>query len=440
MMRNTSDKQNNAPTSRDSGCKTAIPLEILRQFAFAVPYGYVVSDYGQKHNPIIFVNPAVEKITGYKVNEILGKSCSFLLGKDNNQKLFKQLQDAVKKGQQATVLVSNNKKDGTLYYTELSLIPINDPNGKVSYCVWTQRDITDQVKTEEKMARLIAEKEKRFAAFMEHASEAIWRIDFRPPISLDDPEVKQIKDIFNNGIFSEANDAGAKIYGLTEGRKVVDKPLNEFFTDSAKENVKAATNIVRSKFKQKNLISKEKASDGTYKTILNNLSPFIEDNKVYYIWGSGLDISDLFETQKKLRLSKIELENKNIALRELIIQIGHEKREVEERIKANLEEVILPILDKIKVNCSEEAYVNQLSNDLKNLTSPLGQRVSEIRAKLSPREFEVCNLVKNGFSNKEIANFLNIAVHTVEKHRRMARKKLGLVNKGINLSSFLLSE
>jgi DNA-binding CsgD family transcriptional regulator len=242
---------------------------------------------------------------------------------------------------------------------------------------------------------------------------------------MDDPEAKQVRDIFNNGIFSEANDAGAKIYGLTEGREVTGRLLNEFFTDSVKENVK---------------ISKEKASDGTYKTILNNLSPFIEDNKVYYIWGSGLDISDLFETQKKLRLSKIELENKNIALRELIIQIGHEKREVEERIKANLEEVILPTLDKIKVNCSEEAYVDQLSNEIKNLTSPLGQRVSEIRAKLSPREFEVCNLVKNGFSNKDIASFLNIALHTVEKHRRMARKKLGLSNKGINLSSFLLYE
>jgi PAS domain S-box-containing protein len=440
MMRNTSDKQNNAPTRRDSGYKTAIPLEVLRQFAVAVPYGYVISDYGQKHNPIIFVNPAVEKITGYKVNEILGKSCSFLLGKDNNQKLFKQLQDAVKKGQQATVLVSNNKKDGTLYYTELSLIPINDQNEKVAYCVWSQKDITDQVKTEEKMARLITEKEKRFAALMEHANEAIWRIDFKPPISLDDPVAKQVKDIFSNGIFSEANDAGAKIYGLTEGREVVDRPLNEFFHDSVKENVKAATDMVRSKFKQKNLLSKEKASDGKYKTILNNLSPFIEDNKVFYIWGSGLDISDLFETQKQLSLSKKELENKNIALRELIVQIGHEKREVEERIKANIEQVILPSLEKIKLNCTEEIYVNQLSNDLKNLTSPFSQRVTNIRTKLSPREFEVCNLVKNGFSNKEIANFLNIAVHTVEKHRRMARKKLGLVNKGINLSSFLLSE
>ena len=57
------------------------------------------------------------------------------------------------------------------------MVPIYNQTGKVMYCVWTQRDITDQVKTEEKMASLIAEKEKRFAAFMEHASEAIWRVD-----------------------------------------------------------------------------------------------------------------------------------------------------------------------------------------------------------------------------------------------------------------------
>ena len=59
--------------------------------------------------------------------------------------------------------------------------------------------------------------------------------------------------------------------------------------------------------------------------------------------------------------------------------------------------------------------------------------------KLTPRETEVCNLVKNGLANKEIARLLNIALHTVEKHRRMARNKLGLTNKGINLYSYFNS-
>ena len=48
-------------------------------------------------------------------------------------------------------------------------------------------------------------------------------------------------------------------------------------------------------------------------------------------------------------------------------------------------------------------------------------------------------MVKNGLTSKEIARLLNIAPHTVEKHRRMARNKLGLANKGINLRTYLIS-
>ncbi len=48
-------------------------------------------------------------------------------------------------------------------------------------------------------------------------------------------------------------------------------------------------------------------------------------------------------------------------------------------------------------------------------------------------------MVKNGLTSKEIASLLNIALHTVEKHRRMARNKLDLANKGINLRTYLNS-
>ncbi len=68
-----------------------------------------------------------------------------------------------------------------------------------------------------------------------------------------------------------------------------------------------------------------------------------------------------------------------------------------------------------------------------------GENINKIRVKLTPREMEVCNLVKNGHSNKDIAGLLSIAQHTVEKHRRMARKKLGLTNQQINLHSYLNS-
>ena len=105
----------------------------------------------------------------------------------------------------------------------------------------------------------------------------------------------------------------------------------------------------------------------------------------------------------------------------------------------NITEIALPSLERIQLNKGEEAYIDLHRKDLENLASSFGLKVNVIRIKLTPREMEVCNLVKNGHTNKEIAKLLKIAVHTVERHRRMARKKLGLNRTNVNLYSYLNS-
>ena len=116
-----------------------------------------------------------------------------------------------------------------------------------------------------------------------------------------------------------------------------------------------------------------------------------------------------------------------------------EKKEFKDRIMANIEQVVLPTLEKVRLHKGEKMYIEQYRKALENIASSFGQKVADFRVRLSPREIEVCNFVKNGLTNKEIARLLNIALHTVEKHRRMARKKLSLTNKGINLHTYLNS-
>ena len=101
--------------------------------------------------------------------------------------------------------------------------------------------------------------------------------------------------------------------------------------------------------------------------------------------------------------------------------------------------MILPSLERIKLNKGEDVYIEEHRKVLNNLTSSFGQSINSIRSKLTPREMEVCNMVRNGMVTKDIARLLHIAPHTIEKHRRMARKKLGLTNKGVNLFSYLNS-
>jgi DNA-binding CsgD family transcriptional regulator len=69
----------------------------------------------------------------------------------------------------------------------------------------------------------------------------------------------------------------------------------------------------------------------------------------------------------------------------------------------------------------------------------LGTTLNSKSYNLTPRELEVAHLVKQGKSNKQIAELLDISVRSVESHRRMIRRKLGLRGKDRNLRSFLLS-
>ena len=194
------------------------------------------------------------------------------------------------------------------------------------------------------------------------------------------------------------------------------------------------------------LIAHEKSSDGKAIVTLNNITPLIREDKVLHIWGSSLDVTELFEAQDSLKRTETELvsqkkalEEKNIALKELIAQIGLEQKEFKDRVLANIEQVVLPSLERVRLNKGNEKYIEQYRTVLENIASSFGQKISSLRVKLSPREIEVCNFVKNGLTNKEIAHLLNIALHTVEKHRRTARKKLGLTHKGINLHTYLNS-
>ncbi|MHC4453627.1 MAG: helix-turn-helix transcriptional regulator [Planctomycetota bacterium] len=57
--------------------------------------------------------------------------------------------------------------------------------------------------------------------------------------------------------------------------------------------------------------------------------------------------------------------------------------------------------------------------------------------RFTAKEIEVCNMIKNGLTSKEIASLLNISFLTIEKHRVNIRRKLGIINKDINLTSFL---
>ena len=146
----------------DSDRNGRVPVELLKQSVIAASCGFVITECGQKDSPVIFVNPAFQKITGYKAKEVLGRNCRFLLAKDREQGSLEQVREAVKSGRQCTAVVRNYKKDGSLFYNELSIAPIRDRSGKVTHFIWLQRDVTALIEAEEKMATPDSRKRKAF--------------------------------------------------------------------------------------------------------------------------------------------------------------------------------------------------------------------------------------------------------------------------------------
>jgi len=429
-----------------SGSNADIPANVLRQSLEAAPCGFAIIDCRKKGDPVIFVNAAFEGMTGHSAGEVLGRSCMSLLENGRGREPLREFREAVESRRPCTVTLSSDGKNGSALSLEVSMSPLRNNPGDATHLVWLLRDITSRFARDEEMRTLLAQKEQRFAAYAENATEAIWRIDFDPPIPLDDPEAEQVQAIFDRGVYTEANDAVARVYGLGEGREVIGRPLRDFMVQSNPKNVERMFEFVRHTFRMNNFLTYEKTADGSTRTTVNNVMPGILSGRVGHVWGTGLDVSVLFETQKELESSqkllaaqKKALEEKNTALKELIAHIELDRRELKERIMANVEQVVMPALEKMRIDSKGDGHVELLRKSLEDLTSSFGRRISTFKEKLTPREIEVCNMVKSGLSNKEIAGLLNIALHTVEKHRRMARKKLGLTKKGINLNSYLNS-
>tara|TARA_R110002049_G_scaffold76250_4_gene196092 strand:- start:11579 stop:11932 length:354 start_codon:yes stop_codon:yes gene_type:complete len=84
----------------------------------------VITDMLHPEKPVVYCNDAFVKITGYSKEEIVGRNCKFLQNDDTEQKEIKILKTAIKKGKDCKVILRNYKKDGNLFYNELSINPI----------------------------------------------------------------------------------------------------------------------------------------------------------------------------------------------------------------------------------------------------------------------------------------------------------------------------
>jgi PAS domain S-box-containing protein len=118
--------------------------------------GVTLSDPDLEDTPIIYANKAFENLTGYSQEEIIGYNCRFLQGEDREQAERYQIAEALKKHEAVEVTLRNYRKDGTLFYNHLKIVPLFDRKQRVLYYLGVQYDITSQVDASNQIKTLTA--------------------------------------------------------------------------------------------------------------------------------------------------------------------------------------------------------------------------------------------------------------------------------------------
>ena len=107
--------------------------------------GITIVDMKQKEQPLVFVNPSFEKLTGYCAEEIIGKNCRFLQGNLPLQPEIALVRKALNEQKNCRVILKNMRKDGTLFWNELSLAPIKEDTKNLSFYIGIQKDVTQEL-------------------------------------------------------------------------------------------------------------------------------------------------------------------------------------------------------------------------------------------------------------------------------------------------------
>ncbi len=134
------------------------------------------------------------------------------------------------------------------------------------------------------------------------------------------------------------------------------------------------------------------------------------------------------------------LRETNVALKILLEKREEDKRELEENVMFNVENLIYPFLEKLKMKCNEESqqtFLKSIQSNLDEITSSFAPNHKNYLSNLTPAQVQIANLIKQGQTTKEIASLLNLSPATIACHRQEIRRRLCLTNKKTNLQTAL---
>lgn len=255
-----------------------------------------------KEGYILWANIAFTNLTGYSLKEVVGKKPNILKSDEHHQSFYSFMWKTISSGSTWRGEIINKRKDGTLYYEEMSITPINGESGEITYYVAVKQDITERKKSEE----ALRESELRFRGLFENATIGIYRTSFSGKIQM--ANLKLIQMLGYNS-FEELSSKNASIF-------YADPKTRMIFIDELKE--KGKINGFEAE-----LIKK----DGSL-IFVRESARLVKDeeNRPLYYDGVVEDVTDKKIAESNLVIAKEKAEHSDKLKSEFLAQMSHEIR------------------------------------------------------------------------------------------------------------------
>lgn len=124
----------------------------------------VITDPRQDDNPIVFVNEAFQNLSGYGVDEIIGRNCRFLQGPDTDPEAVRKIRDALRAEESISIDILNYRKDGSTFWNALYLSPVRGEDGSVQFFFASQLDVSERIDAQRQIAEQKAAVEEQVKA------------------------------------------------------------------------------------------------------------------------------------------------------------------------------------------------------------------------------------------------------------------------------------